>query len=166
MNKEPVSITIHRYRQDPVLGTLGRLSMTSGLSGGYLFRCVTLENPWRDADDDGKSDNIESRVRAGSFRLGKDLEGRFVRRYKKRFNHPFVPKLLPIDEDEKWHRSEILIHVGNSHIDTHGCILVGLRANDNNFSIYQSTVAYKRLFDAIVRYNPERVLITQPDDWQ
>ena len=38
MNKEPVSITIHRYRQDPVLGTLGRLSMTSGLSGGYLFR--------------------------------------------------------------------------------------------------------------------------------
>lgn len=46
----------------------------------------------------------------------------------------------------------ILIHCGNTHADTSGCLLVGMAANteSGNMSISSSTVAYRKLYPMVV----------------
>jgi hypothetical protein len=41
----------------------------------------------------------------------------------------------------------ILIHIGNSHLDTEGCILVGMDRKESQ--ILNSTIAYKKIYNVI-----------------
>lgn len=41
-------------------------------------------------------------------------------------------------------REAILIHAGNTHLDTHGCILVGLARSTNSIAQSRSAVEYLR----------------------
>ncbi len=66
---------------------------------------VTLEDKWRD------NERMVSCIPKGRY---------VIKRHKSpKFGECFKVQNVP-------DRSEILIHAGNTHIDTHGCILLGL----------------------------------------
>ncbi len=71
---------------------------------------VTLEHPWRDANQDGLSDCGVSRIPTGSYRC--------VRYHSTKFSNTFEIIGVP-------GRSAILFHMGNTPADTRGCVLVG-----------------------------------------
>lgn len=93
-------IRIERIKEDDYQ-TLGKLSIESSIGG---FNCKTLELPWRN------NERRVSRIPSGEYKA--------------------VPHQSPKFGDSVWiqdvpNRSEILIHLGNYHRDTLGCILVG-----------------------------------------
>ncbi|EJI2276495.1 hypothetical protein NDH82_001971, partial [Campylobacter coli] len=51
----------------------------------------------------------------------------------------------------------ILIHWGNTHKDTQGCILLGLTKDNNNESIGQSRQACKEFYDLMYGKNLEDI---------
>ncbi len=73
--------------------------------------CFTLEEPWRDANNDGLGDRSVSRIPAGTFTC-------FRRYSQSRKKEVFEVRGVP-------GRSAILIHAGNTVADTEGCILLG-----------------------------------------
>ena len=92
--------------------------------------CVTLEEPWRDADKNGIGDKSVSRIPAGSF-------PGFLRLSPARGY--VVPELKNVPG-----RFNIQIHKGNSVADTEGCILVGSDYGPNG-TIRESKKAFERL---------------------
>lgn len=83
---------------------------------------VTLEDKWRD------NERMVSCIPPGDYLL--------KRHHSPKFGECF--KVLNVPE-----RDEILIHAGNTHIDTHGCILLGLMFGmiGDNASILSSRAA-------------------------
>lgn len=67
--------------------------------------CLTLEQPWRD-----NKQNV-SCIPVGTYVIEPHIS-------------PNFGKCLRVNAVEK--RSHILFHAGNTHLDTRGCILVGL----------------------------------------
>lgn len=66
---------------------------------------VTLEDAWRD------NERMVSCIPKGTYTIRRHTSPKFGK----------VFKVLDVPD-----RSEILIHAGNTHKDTHGCILLGL----------------------------------------
>ena len=66
---------------------------------------VTLEDKWRD------NERMVSCIPTGAYKVMRHISPKFGECFK------------VIDVPD---RSEILIHAGNTHKDTHGCILLGL----------------------------------------
>lgn len=96
--------------------------------------CVTLEEPWRDANQDGLGDTNVSRIPAGSFpgfKRHSPTRG-FV-----------VPELKDVPG-----RKNIQIHTGNSVADTLGCILVGTDYGKNG-TITESKKAFAKLMEVL-----------------
>lgn len=81
------------------------------------FYCNTLEDVNRDINKNGKFDNGEYKVYGetaipyGTYEIILTKSPKFKR---------FLPRLLNVPNFEG-----VLIHSGNTHEDTHGCILVG-----------------------------------------
>lgn len=67
---------------------------------------VTLEDKWRD------NERMVSCIPVGKYKVKRHISPRFGECFK----------VLDVPG-----RSEILIHAGNTHKDTHGCILLGLQ---------------------------------------
>jgi len=80
-----------------------------------VFQCFVLEDAYRDKKVWG-----ETRIPDGIYQVAARKEGKFYEKYRRLYGHEFVPHLLDVPEFEY-----ILIHMGNSAIDTHGCLLVG-----------------------------------------
>jgi hypothetical protein len=112
--------------------TIERLYQRNNGTMGYLFVddvviCYSLEKPWIE-----NINNI-SCIPKGTY------QG-FIR----------------YDKNDKWriqlegvpNRSGIQIHVGNWTSQINGCILVGMEADVNNFSVYSSQLAYRNLKNA------------------
>ena len=98
-----------------------------------LFTCKTLELPWRD------NQRRISRIPSGIYPVLKHISPRFG--------------------DTLWihdvpNRSEILIHRGNYHRDTLGCILVGEKLididGDGHKDVTNSRVTMNWLFDIVL----------------
>ena len=102
------TLTLYRMRANDVC-TLGRLEAHDSVQ-----ICVTLEEPWRDANQDGIGDKNVSRIPAGEYVCRRDMHG------KSKPNPYEVWEVLGVPG-----RSEIHIHIGNTSEDTLGCILVG-----------------------------------------
>jgi hypothetical protein len=84
---------------------------------------------------------------AGIYPIAQLRVGKFFNLYSKSFGHKFVPLLL-----ETRLFTAILIHIGNTILDTRGCLLTGegyKGGKDKNFQVTQSTTAYKRLHKLI-----------------
>lgn len=73
------------------------------INGRPLF--TTLEDAWRN------NEKLVSCIPKGTYKLR--------RHQSPRFGECFMVLDVP-------NRSHILIHAGNTHVDTHGCILLGL----------------------------------------
>ena len=67
---------------------------------------VTLEDKWRD------NERMVSCIPTGHYKVKRHISPKFGECFK----------VIEVPE-----RSEILIHAGNTHKDTHGCILLGLQ---------------------------------------
>jgi hypothetical protein len=101
---------------------------------------VTLEDTYHQKKIYGKT-----RIPAGTYEIKLRTEGRFHNQYLDKIpKHRGMLWLQDVPGFEL-----ILIHIGNSVEDTKGCILVGMRA-DNDDWISESTVAYIRLYAHVI----------------
>lgn len=107
--------------------TFGRLETPDSIQV-----CVTLEEPWRDGDNDGLGDTNVSRVPAGSYPAFRRLSP--TRGYEV-FELRDVPG-----------RKNVQIHKGNSVEDTLGCILVG-----TDFRKGGTITESKKAFDKLMK---------------
>lgn len=105
--------------------TLGDLYADGG------FMCHTLEDEVRT----GPKVWGETAIPAGTYRVIVNESPRFKK---------LLPRLLNVPGFDG-----ILIHKGNSHEDTHGCILVGDRIDGDMLAAGSSTPAFSRVFGAI-----------------
>ena len=100
--------------------TIGILSIDG------VFEAYTLE------PQKGPAGASKGCIPAGEYRLGVRLSSRFKR---------LMPALYDVPTFDG-----ILIHAGNSPVDTHGCILVGRRKGPQPDWIGQSVLAFDDLF--------------------
>ena len=129
-------------------------SLPDGMAGvlmwvapsGPLPLCVTLEDPWRN------NAVGESCIPAGTYR---------VRQYHSpKFGSTFIVNAVP-------GRSLILLHWGNTHFDTRGCVLLGRNFGvlDNKLDIGESRVAFEALRAVCVEKNIREFDLTIEDCW-
>jgi hypothetical protein len=120
-----------------------------------VYQCYTLEDQHRDVKVKG-----DTRIPAGTYEVVLRREGGFHLNYSKRFAdiHKGMLHVTNVPNFQF-----ILIHVGNTELDTHGCLLVGLTKTGK--AIGQSVAAYKKIYPPIAKVllAGERVLITYND---
>lgn len=102
MSKTMKTIIIDRFQEEEKQ-TLGELRLKDK-HGEVIFECYTLELPWRD------NERNVSRIPKGEYLASQHVSSKF--------GDCIWIQNVP-------NRSEILIHKGNFHDDTLGCILVG-----------------------------------------
>jgi len=137
-----VHLRVDRIESDNE-STLGRLYLDG------RFQCWTLEDQYRT----GPKVRGETRIPAGTYQVGFRTEGGFHAQYAETYGAKFGPD---------WHKGMlhvtnvpgfdyILIHVGNSHDDTAGCLLVGHQHSKVNGYHYigSSRPAYEALYPLV-----------------
>jgi hypothetical protein len=128
--------------------TLGELYING------VFECYTLEDEPREIKVMG-----ETRIPKGRYQIKLREEGRVYTSYRQkyRWHTKGVPHLQNVPGF-----TYILIHIGNTEVDTAGCLLVGTKYSD--YKLLNSTVAYKGLYDKIASViDKEEVWITYED---
>lgn len=130
--------------------------------GTRRFLCFILEDEFRNKKVYG-----ETRIPAGTYRLGLRTEGGHHERYKVKFPefHVGMIQILDVPNFEY-----ILFHIGNTDDDTAGCVICGDSATQNITApgrVGSSTTAYKRVYqpiaNALVRGENVRLTITNYD---
>lgn len=98
---------------------------------------------------DGPKVPGETRIPAGTYRVGVRVWGGFHQRYARRF--PDIHRGMLHVEDVPGFTS-ILIHVGNTDDDTAGCLLIGRTRADRGQPVYvgESVAAYRQLYAATI----------------
>ena len=135
-----IAFTLKRLREDKnKLSTLGALFDDEGRQ-----LCWTLENGWQ------QNQRQVSRIPAGVYPLKVRKYGGWHERLSKRFPglHQGSIELADVPN-----RSAILIHPGNWHTDTLGCILPGKERGhgaDRAFAVFQSNDAYREIYPALL----------------
>jgi len=112
------------------------------VDGKYV--CFGLEDEYRDHKVPG-----ETRIPAGTYKVGVRDVGGFDGRYTKRFPdfHQGMLEVIGVPFFKY-----VLIHVGNTEQDTAACLLVGLGCytKKNDMSLQSSVAAYKKLYNKVV----------------
>jgi len=108
------------------------------------FVCFGLEDEYRETKTAG-----ETRIPAGEYPVRLRDVGGFHARYGRKFSD-FHRGMLHLQDVPGF--EYILIHVGNTAVDTAGCLLVGTGAmtHGGDMSIQASVAAYKRLYMLVV----------------
>jgi len=121
-----------RTTEDPETGKLTSVAM-----------CHTLEDIHRAIKVAG-----ETRIPAGKYELRKREHGGFHRRYAARF--PWHRGMIEICEIPGF--TDVLIHTGNRHVHTAGCLLVGMswQRNAHEHFLMRSTEAYELIYPEIM----------------
>lgn len=118
-----MKLTLKRY-QSKEGTTLGRLFV------GSTFICYTLEDAIRDEKIKG-----ETAIPPGEYVVTVTMSPRFG-------------KLLPLLNNVPKYEG-VRIHPGNTKRDTEGCILPGDFVSADGQTIYNSRIAFGKVFDAI-----------------
>jgi hypothetical protein len=145
-----MNINVKRYN-DNGESTLGLLFIDGA------FECYTLEDEARTSKVWG-----ETRIPEGTYEIGFRTEGGHHARYMRKFGD-FHKGMLHVKDVPNF--EYILIHIGNDDDDTAGCLLVGSKANANNYGVgfvENSTGAYTKLYEKVrnALLNDEQVNIT------
>ncbi len=132
-------LTLKRVRQ-------GKKSTLSELYRDGIFQCYVLEDSVRDTKVKG-----QTCIPMGVFKLGLNYWGGMNTAYKKRFPE-MHQGMIEIKDIPNF--NNVYMHIGNTHEDTSGCLLVGTyfhRSSDaDDFEVYQSAQAYQELYKAII----------------
>jgi hypothetical protein len=99
-----------------------------------VFFCYTLEDTDRWMEIGGDKVYSKTAIPRGEYQLKLTHSPRFKK---------VLPLLLDVPQF-----TGIRIHAGNSHVDTDGCILVGMERSENGM-VLQSKVAMVRLMDLL-----------------
>ena len=127
-------------------GAPGDDSMLGEISVEGKFICYSLEDEPRE-----KKIAAETAIPARSYRILPRAEGKMHPDYAKRYGamHVGMAHLQDVPGFKY-----IYIHTGNTDDHTEGCILVGegfKQSADGNFTVWNSRVAYKRLYAMIAK---------------
>lgn len=133
------TIHIKRFKQEKT-STIGRLSMKVS---GKDFSCFTLEE-----DKEGSSSGQDLRIPAGAYHLEWYKSPKFSPRLGKALGVASQDAVRVYNDVVARDRC-ILIHAGNTHLDTLGCILLGSFYKDGSDSIQQSTQAIKSFYELL-----------------
>lgn len=132
-----MELTLKRFRQ-------GNNSTLSELYIDGTFQCYGLEDTVRDVKIKGRT-----AIPAGTYKLGINRTGGMNTAYKKHFPdmHEGMIEIRAIPNF-----SLVYIHIGNTHDDTEGCLLVGtyFHKSYDDWGVYQSAEAYKQLYRTII----------------
>lgn len=117
---------------------------TATLSAVYLdgrHQCDGLEDEYRAVKVAG-----ETRIPAGTYRIGVRKVGGFHEKYTARFSafHRGMLQVLNVPGFDG-----ILIHCGNTEHDTAGCLLVG-QAAKGKLELVLSSVTYEQLYKEVI----------------
>ena len=106
-----------------------------------VFECLTLEDEPRLQKVYGKT-----RIPAGEYEIKFREAGRIYEKYKGRYSwfSGGIPHLQNVPNF-----TYIYLHIGNTHLDTLGCILVGDGLYPDGSRLTASTQAFKRLYAKI-----------------
>jgi hypothetical protein len=121
-----------------------RTKKTADYTVGELYidnkkKCYTLEDTVRD-----KKIKHETAIPKGTYKVKLRKYGTTHERYENRFGDLHKGTLEICDVPNY---TDVLIHIGNSNIDTSGCILVGER--ERNGWLFSSTKAYMKIYEII-----------------
>jgi hypothetical protein len=135
------------------IATLGKLSVNT------KFECYVCED-----DYDAVKEKGNTRIPAGRYEVELKPLGtsRFDASYTKKFR--FHAGMLRLKNVPNY--AEVLIHIGNTHKDTEGCLLVGKSAvvTATSLAVAASTDAYKDLYPKVREaLRKEKVWITIVD---
>ena len=134
--------------------TLLRYKTVNGTTTGkiYLggaFVCHTLEDAIRDVKIKG-----ETAIPAGTYKIAVTMSNRFKKP---------LPLLLNVPNYEG-----IRIHPGNTKEDTEGCILPGTTVSSDGKAVYNSRIAFNKLFAliqaAVDKNEPVTIDIHNPEN--
>jgi hypothetical protein len=121
------------------------LGMLFDVTDKPIFLCYTLEDEFREVKVSG-----ETRIPSGTYNITLRTEGGFNERYTDKFGSSFNKGMLWVRDVPNF--EYILIHIGNTDLDSSGCLLVGDSQTQNitkNGFIGSSTDAYKRIYPQI-----------------
>lgn len=107
------------------------------------FECLTLEDEPRLQKVYGKT-----RIPSGIYTIKFREAGRIYEKYKEKYSW-FSGGIPHLQEVPNF--SYIYIHIGNTHLDTLGCILVGDGMYPDGSRLTASTQAFKRLYSKITK---------------
>lgn len=140
-------ITVNRFVNDGE-------STLSTVAVDNKFECFILEDEPRKVKIFG-----ETRIPAGHYEVTAKTWGGFHQRYLRRFS--FHQGVLWIRDIPGF--QHILIHCGNDHEDTEGCLLPGMVANaqSGKMRVGYSVVAYSRLYRKVIEAALKRELSIQ-----
>lgn len=132
-----MNITVDRFVSDSE-STISRISVDN------KFICFGLEDEFR-----AVKKLKETRIPAGTYKMAVRTQGKHHQQYKERFKdiHKGMLEILNVPNF-----TDILIHCGNTHTDTEGCLLVGTSAHTeaDNMSVSSSGVAYQKLYPLVI----------------
>jgi len=132
-----VKLTLERIATDGA-STIGILFLDG------VFQCFALEDQYRAVKVAG-----ETRIPAGTYRIGLRNEGGLTGKYASRF--PDIHRGMLWLRDVPGFRW-VYLHVGNRDDDTLGCILVGdaATATAGDMMVGTSRAAYRRFYSVVV----------------
>lgn len=135
-----MKIIIEREARVQNLGYIGKLYLYDDMNN-LIYRCDTCENP-----DVGPASNCDLAIPEGIYKLETHVSGKFSWTFKnEKLNR------IPLLWNEQVPKTRvILIHAGNSHKDTAGCVLIG-QMKGGNFINSRATV--NELFGMIYEEN-------------
>lgn len=116
------------------------------------FICFVVEDGQRDIKVYG-----ETRIDAGEgLKMVKRRHGRFYEKYKAKYGHGHVWEIIGLKR-----HTNVLVHIGNTVIDTLGCLLTnyGIMLNPKTKLFYgvDSANAYKEFYNEMEKFNAEEV---------
>ena len=134
---------------------------TLGILADNKVLCWTLEDEFR-----AIKVMKETRIPAGTYELMLRTFGTHHERYLRKFGKEFHKGMIQLKDVRNF--TDILIHIGNTEVDTAGCLLVGsLAAIENNrYTILNSTKAYKYVYPLMANplYAGEQVFLKVTDE--
>lgn len=133
----------------------GQESTIGVLSIDGIFSCFTIEDEYRTVKING-----ETRILSGTYKIILRKEGGKHESYKEKFPQTHKGMLWLQDVPNFQY---VLIHIGNTDIDSEGCILVGDTVTQNittRGSIAGSTTAYQRIYPLIAKELEAGAMVT------
>jgi len=133
--------------------TIGALfkKIVYGTEEKLVLQAFTLEDERRDIKVGG-----ETRIPAGFYELGL-MEAETPLTLKYRAKYPWFKFHIEITKVPNF--KGVYIHIGNTDLDTDGCVLLGDSVDNNTTTegeIKSSTIAFKRFYEAVYEHLSEK----------
>jgi len=129
-------LTVNRFASN-------KTTTLSNIAIDHKWECFGLEDEHRDVKVSG-----HTRIPSGIYTVGVRTVGGFHANYTNRFSgfHKGMLQVMNVPNFEY-----ILLHVGNTHKNTAGCLCTGTDAKTKaQWSVLNSVVAYERLYCKVI----------------